>query len=102
MRITPMSVQEILGMLDSQKVRLRQLGVTKLGLFGSAARESMHIDSDLDFIVELQPKTLDNLLSLKFLLEDTYGRKIDLVLTHTLRPEIRQQVLNETHYVSGL
>ena len=97
-----MTAQEILGMLDSQKIRLRQLGVTKLGLFGSAARGTMHVDSDLDFIVELQPKTLDNLLSLKFLLEDTYGRKVDLVLSHTLRPEIRQQILNETRYVSGL
>ncbi|MBK9124692.1 MAG: nucleotidyltransferase domain-containing protein [Chloroflexi bacterium] len=96
------AAQDILSALEHHRDELRELGVKKLGLFGSASRGELRAESDLDFVVELQHKSLDNLLRIKFLLEDTFHRRVDVVLTQSLRPEIRERVLRETRYVSGL
>lgn len=97
-----MNRQDILNTLSANRDQLRTFGVQKLGLFGSYSRDTARPDSDLDFLVILQPKTLDNLLNLKFFLEDTFNRPIDLVLESTLRPELRPLVFAEVAYVEGL
>ena len=59
----------------------RRFGARYLALFGSAARDELHDDSDVDILVEFEgPGTFDGYMDLKFFLESLLGRQVDLRL----------------------
>jgi len=97
-----MSRDEIMAKIESERDALRSLGVRRLGLFGSAARGEATEGSDLDFVVELEPKTFDSYMGVKFRLEEVFGRKVDLVLAGSIKPQLREIILGETVYAEGL
>jgi hypothetical protein len=78
------------------------MGVRSLGLFGSVARGENTVASDLDFVVELEPKTFDVYMDLKAYLETLFGCSVDLVLADALKPRLREPILNETIHAPGL
>lgn len=80
---------------------VRGYGVRKIGVFGSVVRGSAGEKSDLDFIVEFSEKTFDNYFDLKFFLEDLFGRKVDLVIAETVKPQLKSHILTEVEYVPG-
>ena len=68
----------------------------RAGLFGSVARAEADEGSDVDMLVELDRSlNLFDFVGLKQDLEEALGRKVDLVEYHTLKPLIREQVLQE-------
>jgi len=79
-------------------------GVKRLGFFGSLVRDERKATSDIDVLVEFEKgaKTFDNYMNLKFFLEGLFGRKVDLVIADTLKPQIRDRVLEEVRYAEGL
>ena len=81
---------------------LRKLGVLKIGLFGSYRRGSPRAESDMDFLVVLERPSFDNYMDLKFLLEDMFSCKVDLVMEDTLKPRVRPYILDEVIYAQGL
>jgi predicted nucleotidyltransferase len=93
--------QDVLDSLVAQRDRLKRLGVRKLSLFGSAARDQLSDQSDLDVLVELAPKTFDGYMDVKFLLEDSLGRRVDLVLLDALKPRLRAAILKDRIDVEG-
>jgi hypothetical protein len=93
---------QILNTLSGQRRELRKHGVQRLGLFGSFARGNARPDSDLDFVVEFDRKTFDRFMDVRFLLEDLFGRKVDLVPIDRIKPAIRDEVLAEMVDVPGL
>ena len=46
---------EVIERLQQQREQLRALGVARLGLFGSFVRDEARPESDVDFLVELEP-----------------------------------------------
>jgi predicted nucleotidyltransferase len=96
--------QQIFRALEVHQEKIRALGAQRLGLFGSHARGDATDASDLDFLVEFKPgaKSFDNYMDLKFLLEELFGRRVDLVLSTVLKPRLRDRILRETIYVPGL
>ena len=92
----------ILQTLSPHRDALRRLGVKRLGLFGSAARDEGPPPGDLDFLVELDPKTFDAYMDVKAFLEDLFDRPVDLVLADALKPALRDGILEETVYAPGL
>ena len=68
MQTTNKTKQEILNVLDEHRADLRELGVSKIGLFGSFVRGEQHPDSDIDLLVEFEPgrKTFDSFMELAF------------------------------------
>lgn len=89
----------ILKHLASHQKTLKDLGVVRLGLFGSYARNEHKSDSDLDFLATIQPMSYTRWMDVWNFLEDTFGREIDLVPEEALRSEFRSQVLREVQYV---
>lgn len=79
----------------------RQFHAKHLALFGSAARDDLRPDSDIDILVEFEgPSTFDGYFSLKDYLEQIFSRRVDLVTEKGLKPRARQQVLKELIRVS--
>jgi hypothetical protein len=72
--------------------------VRELALFGSAARDAMSSESDIDLLVEFQPNAPVDLVdhaSLMLDLERLVGRKVDLVSKRGLKPRIRESILRQ-------
>ena len=73
---------------------LRQHGIKRAGIFGSAATGEDKKDSDIDILVEIQSDlSLLDFVGIKLELEETLGRNIDLVEYDTIKPAIREQIL---------
>jgi uncharacterized protein len=80
----------------------RRYGVRELSLFGSAVRNEMRPDSDLDFLVEFLPDAQIDLFDYAGLMLDLsrlLGRKVDLVSEKGLKRLIRTAVLEEARLV---
>ena len=97
-----MKRQEVLFKLQQQYQELAlQYGLTALFLFGSVARDEARPDSDVDLLVEFkQPVGLFQFIELQQKLEALLGCKVDLGTKRSLKPRIKDQVLQEAIRVS--
>ena len=91
-------VRSILSLLRKNGRVLSSYGVKKIGVFGSVAKGAAGKKSDIDVLVELKKETFDNYMDLKFFLEDAFWRKVDLVLSDGLKPELAERILEEIVY----
>lgn len=77
-----------------------QFGITKLGIFGSVARQENTEDSDIDIVVEVEKPTLSLMYELKEALKKLFNCNVDLVrFRPTLRPLMKSNILNDVVYV---
>jgi hypothetical protein len=71
-------------------------GVKKAGLFGSSARGDTRDDSDIDILVEIDDDiSLLDFVGIKLEIEESLGKKVDLVEYSTIKPLIREKIINE-------
>ena len=99
MRSTPVQTKdEILLRLQDHEPQLRELGVRRMGLFGSFVRGQQDPDSDIDMLLEFEPgkKTFDRFMQISLLLEEILQRQIELVTIEALSPYLGPHILNET------
>jgi len=76
----------------------QQFGVTKIGLFGSYAREEDHEGSDIDIVVELKKPDLLTLVGIKQKIEEDLGVSVDVVryrerMNRTLKERLNQDAV---------
>ena len=73
-----------------------QHGAYRIRVFGSVARRQDDADSDIDFLVEMEPgRSLFDLGGLLMDLEQLLNTKVDVVTERGLKERIRERVLNE-------
>jgi len=91
----------VVSIIHEHQGQLKQLGVKRLGLFGSFVSEQQDSDSDVDILVEFEEgrKSFDNFMQIAFLLEDLLGRRVELVTPESLSPYIGPHILHEVEYV---
>lgn len=92
----------LLNLLHKNSSRIKSYGVSKLGLFGSFARDSnISTNSDVDLLVEFEisKKNFDNLVDLGSFLEELLNRKIELVTPQSLSKYIGPHILNQVQNV---
>lgn len=79
---------EAIAILILLREPLRKLGVLRLDLIGSVARDEASEDSDVDVLIELAPgpDKLGRHFAIQDALEQALGRRVDVVLTSTVRP----------------
>ena len=89
-----MKKSEILTIFSKEKPALQKdFGVRSLALFGSAARDELLPDSDIDILVEFEGAgTSRSYFGTQYRLEEVFGRPVDLVTRRALRQEIRPYV----------
>jgi uncharacterized protein len=91
-------LEQVLHMLAEHRNEFRALGVRELSVFGSVARGEATETSDVDVLVDFEPQvtvSFFRICRLRYRLEDLLGLPVDVVTTCGLRPEIRDEVLNE-------
>ena len=92
-----------MGVLESLRQRRNEIlklasqhGVRNVRVFGSTARGEADGDSDIDFLVELEPdRTLFDLGALLMDLQDLLGRKVDVVTDDSIYWLLRRRILKE-------
>jgi predicted nucleotidyltransferase len=92
-----MNINDLLRDKRNEILRLAALrGAHHVRIFGSAARGDAGPDSDVDFLVELEPnRSLFDLGGLLIDLQTLLGRPVDVVTENALHWYIREQVLAE-------
>jgi len=74
-------------------------GVTRLGIFGSVARDEATYEGDVDVVVEMAPDLFGR-VSLKEELEKILGAKVDLVrYWRRMNRYLKSRIDREAHYV---
>ena len=92
-----MNVDELVGNKREEVLRIAERhGARNVRVFGSVARGEAMPDSDVDFLVDMEPgRSLLDLGGLLMDLQELLGRRVDVVTERGLRDRVRQRVLRE-------
>lgn len=95
-----MTKQHILDYLSMHKPEFqKKYGVEEIGLFGSYARDEAKDDRDVDIFVNMQAK-FDNVMGLKYDLEASLQKKVDLITKHKyMKSFLLQRITKDVIYV---
>lgn len=95
-----MTRQDILQVLLEHKEHMQmKMGVKRIGLFGSYAREEANEGSDVDILVELESPDFEKLMALQAFLENSLDKSIDLLRVGPhLRPAFLADIEKEVVY----
>ncbi len=97
-----LSKKRIKDEISSNSSLIRQYGISKIGLFGSFARQEQQQESDIDILIDFQQdkETFDNFMAICDLLDNLFkGYKVEVVTTGGLSPYIGPHILNTVEYV---
>ncbi|MCI5117377.1 MAG: hypothetical protein D3913_05350 [Candidatus Electrothrix sp. LOE1_4_5] len=93
----------ILALLSKQLPELQaEYNISKIGLFGSFARNEQDENSDIDIALEFHPGTeniYEKKMSLKKILKNYFHREIDLCCLKYVKPFIKDYLEKEMIYV---
>ena len=92
-----MTLEELLKARREEILKLcARYGARNVRVFGSVARGETDEQSDIDFLVELEPgRSLFDLGGLQYDLEQLLGCRVDVVTERGLKPRIQERVLRE-------
>lgn len=77
----------------------RLYGVTKIGIFGSAARDELRQNSDIDIVVEMREPDLFYLVHIKETLEKNFHRQVDVIrYRNTMNRFLKARIDREARY----
>jgi predicted nucleotidyltransferase len=93
--------ENILSVLQKDKLLLKSFCLSRIGLFGSVSRRQYKNGSDIDFLLEYQPgrKTFDNFIKVVDYLEASFGGEIDVVTKESVSSFIYNEIQKDINYV---
>lgn len=94
---------QIIKILNIHRKEIQRFGVKRIGLFGSFQTNKQHKKSDIDILVEFSKgkKTFDNYMDLKFFLEKSFDRPVDLVIKEAVKQDLKPSILKSVRYATG-
>jgi len=96
-----MTREEFFARIAPHRPELIRVGVRRLGVFGSVARNEAGPESDVDILVEFEEvPELYEFAALRDRLAEILGRPVDLTTPRALRQNLRSRVLNEVRYAA--
>jgi uncharacterized protein len=87
-----MTPEQVIATLKEREADLRALGVVHAALFGSVARGQQRPESDIDILVDLDPKivhTIIDYVGVKEYIADLFDEPVDVVSREGLKPVLR-------------
>lgn len=96
-----MARDDVLAVLRRFRQRKQdEYRIIRIGIFGSAARDEMRDDSDVDVVVELAAPDLFAVIGIKQDLEEVLHRTVDVVrLRSSMNRSLKQRIEQEAVYV---
>lgn len=91
-------LSQALETLRAQREALRGFGIVHAAIFGSTARGEDEQGSDIDLMVDFDPRTVlsaYDFAGIRAALSTMLGRSVDLVETRALKNLVRQEALRE-------
>lgn len=74
-------------------------GITKIGIFGSVARNEQTEDSNVDVCVEMKKPDLFTMVHIKEELQELFGKPVDIVrLRNNMNPMLLKQIKRDGIY----
>ena len=98
---TALTRTEILDRLREHESELHRRGVTRVALFGSAARGDARPDSDIDLMVEIDPNARIDLfkyVGIVQYLESLFPVQVDVADHEGLKPLVRPAIERDALY----
>lgn len=92
----------ILTTIKIHRKKLNRFGIINVGLFGSYARNEQSDKSDIDILIDFDPKmeNFNNYMAVCEILEQLFiNEKVEIVTKNGLSPYIGPRILNEVMYV---
>ena len=91
-----------LAIIREHKDELHKLGARRVGVFGSFAKGAADSQSDVDVYIEFEEaqRTYDNFFAVHELLEEAFGRRVDLVTDKSLNEAKAQMILPTVQYAA--
>lgn len=85
---------------DFKRLFAQKYGITRLGIFGSVARNEHTENSDIDIVVEVKKPTLQLMYELNEDLKQLFNCEVDLVrFRDSLRPLLKSNIQRDVIYV---
>ncbi len=93
--------QDIIDLLKENSPKLHELGVKRIGIFGSFVTGTQTAKSDVDLLVEFNKghKNFRNFMGTANFTEAILGRNVDLLTPESLSPYIGPYIEKEVEYV---
>jgi len=99
-RLNMKNLEEVRELLKGHKEELKsRYGVSKIGIFGSYARNEQVEESDVDILVEFERPIGLDFVALADHLEALLGFKVDLVSRGAIKPNRWKYVAEDLLYV---
>lgn len=97
-----MNKQQLLKLLHNNIRKIEtEYKIEKLALFGSAVRDEITDQSDIDVYVVFKNKvTLEQYFGLKYYLEELIGLPVDLATHKMIKPSFSKEIQDHLHYVA--
>ncbi len=75
-------------------------GISRIGIFGSVARNEQSEDSDVDVCVEMKKPDLFSMVHIKEELQELFGKPVDIVrLRSNMNPMLLSRIQRDGIYV---
>ena len=90
-----MTRAETIATLKASSEQIRKLGATGLYLYGSAARDELSADSDVDLFIDYDPNgsfSFIELVRLQALIGQKLAREVDLTTRNGLHPLLKDEI----------
>ncbi|NCO68416.1 MAG: nucleotidyltransferase [Nitrospirae bacterium CG_4_10_14_0_8_um_filter_41_23] len=103
MKKAAITLEEVKKILKEHKAEVsRKYRVNEIGIFGSFVRGEQKNRSDIDILVEFEPRNIPGLIMLSEMeryLQRLLKKKVDVVIKSGIRPELKKGILKEVVYI---
>ncbi|MBC8418781.1 MAG: nucleotidyltransferase domain-containing protein [Proteobacteria bacterium] len=90
----------LLSLRRFKEMNQHKYNIIRIGLFGSAVRDSMREHNDIDVVVELKTQDLFDLIGIKLDLEEQLSQEVDIVsYREKMNGFLKHRIDNEAVYV---
>lgn len=97
------TLEDVKKILKEHKEEVcRKYRVNEIGVFGSFVRGEQKKRSDIDILVEFEPRNIPGLIMLSEMeryLQRLLKKKVDVVIKSGIRPELKKGILKEVVYI---